>query len=244
MSSPALNKPLQNPPIQEVICGFLFESAAVDVLDLGVYWDLRKNDYPFKEVHPALNESVIQLGTPTMRAWLLSQSAEFVLQLQHDRFYLNWRNKGTEYPRFSDPVTGLKHRALEEWQQFGDFVSSRTGAPINLTRIELAKVDVLVRGKHWNDMADLCNLMKVAKVFQDVQAGEPTGVHLRLSEGDAMDTTVVSIDMLKGAVRLETRVISQLRVDLETTLTNANKKLNTLFFGLISDAARFGAKEG
>lgn len=67
---------------------------------------------------------------------------------------MNWRARGTDYPRFSDRggKLGLKSIALDEWKKFSAFVSERTGVgSLKLRRIELAKVDVLERPKHWTD---------------------------------------------------------------------------------------------
>lgn len=263
MSSSGTLKGFEKPPINEVICGFIFEPMAVDALDFGVYWEARRNEFPIKELHPPLinapvgNEHMIQVAASSaMRAWLISNEEDLILQLQHDRFYLNWRAKEHVYPRFSDQQEGrgLKSRAIMEWERFASFLNGRTGTAVRLSQIELAKVDVLPRGKYWSDFADLGKLMKVAKVFQDIQVTEPNGLLLRLTEGDAAETAVVTVAMGKGAVRLETRVIAQMQpgtsgeqTELAQALTRANERLNRLFLGLMDHGEmckRFGAEGG
>lgn len=250
MSDPVAFPKLDRPPINEVICGFIFEPASLDVLDFGIYWQERAADYPRKELHPALfDETVVNLGGLPARAWLISPDPEAViLQLQHDRFYMNWRARGTDYPRFTtrDGIPGLKTLALEEWAKFSAFVASRCGSTKpRLKRIELAKVDVLERGTHWSDHEDLGRLMRVAAVFQEIQLADLTHLQLRLTErDDANKATLVTVNVTETQARIEARVILQATDDLDALLTFANDRLNAAFFGLLNPDERmnrFGA---
>lgn len=235
---------LDRPPINEVICGFIFDPAPVDVLDFGIYWQTRVSDFPRKELHTALfDEAVINLGGLPARAWLVSPEPEAVLlQLQHDRFYMNWRARGTMYPRFTtrDGIPGLKSLALEEWDKFSRFVASRPKCTTpRLRRIELAKVDILERGTHWQDHADLGRLMRVAAVFREIQLADLTHLQLRLTEkDDANKATLVTVSVTESQARVEARVILQAADDLDALLTFANDRLNAAFFGLLDPEER------
>lgn len=240
---------LERPPINEVICGFIFDPAPVDALDFGVYHQERAVDFPSKEMHPALvDEASITFGAVPYRAWFISPPPGTVLlQLQHDRFYVNWRAKGDDYPRFNDRdgITGLKRLALAEWDRFVGFLTLRAnGAPPRLRRVELAKVDVLERGTCWVDHADLCQLMPVASVFQRIQLNELSNLQLRLTEKDGADkATLVTVNVTETQARIEARVILQSAEDIDGLLTLANERLNYAFFGLLDDEEmlkRFG----
>jgi uncharacterized protein (TIGR04255 family) len=249
VSEPLAYPKLDRPPINEVICGFIFEPAPVDVLDFGVYWERRRGDFPNKELHPALFDEgpIINFrGGMLTRAWFVSELGDVLLQLQHDRFYMNWRARGTDYPRFSDRDgnRGLKSYAVEEWKRFLSFITERTGAPtVKLLRIELAKVDVLERGKHWVDHQDLGTLMKVATVFNDIQLKDPAHLQLRLTESDDNKAALVTVNITDLQARIEARVIVQASDDIDGLLTHANERVNAAFFGLLNRAemkTRFG----
>jgi len=223
--------------------------ANLDVLDLGLYWEIRRNDFPKKELHPALfDDSAINFGNSLpSRAWFVAESDDILLQLQSDRFYVNWRAHGGEYPRFSDQGdrTGFKTLALREWRRFEEFAQARCGVPaLKLRRIELSKVDVLERGRHWENHADLGSLLSVAKVFEQVQLSDPAHLQLRLTEQDAMGATLVTVSITNQLARIESRVIAANSFDIDKMLDNANSRLNGIFFGLMNceeATRRFGA---
>lgn len=225
------------------MCGFVFDPLpGIDVLDLGVYWERVKAGYPKKQLHPALFDgSFLQLGVPSLRAWFISEDEERLLQVQPDRFYMNWRARDGEYPRFSDtPERGgncLKRFALDEFERFSNFASERAGgARVVLRRVELTKRDRLVRGRHWSDFADLCQLMKVARVFEDIKATDPGQLQLRLVESEDDYDTVVTVRMERDAVSIEARMAMEYREELSPgdLLDKANHRLNEVFFGLLN----------
>lgn len=244
MNTPPAYPKLDHPPISEVICGFIFEPEPVDVLDFGIYWQERLDEFPRKELHSALfDEAVLNLGALPARARLISPDPEaIVLQLQHDRFYMNWRARGAAYPRFTsrEGTPGLKELALEEWKKFAAFVASRpTAGQPKLRRVELAKVDVLERGAHWTDHADLGRLMPVAAVFHAIQLADMTQLQLRLTEKeDGSKATLVTVSVNETHARIEARVILQATDDLEQLLAYANDRLNAAFFGLLDPEQR------
>ena len=73
-----------------------------------------------------------------------------MLQLQHDRFFLDWRRAGgAAYPRFSDHAgqRGLLSRSLEEFEAFSVFWGVAHQARPVASRIELVEIDHLVEGR-------------------------------------------------------------------------------------------------
>jgi uncharacterized protein (TIGR04255 family) len=108
----------EHPPVLEVVFSVRFEEVpALNGPYLGLAWTLFRGEYPYAEQHPPVdpvaevldNESPppgiqIQLvtGLPTPRYWFLNEDRTGLIQLQPDRFTINWRKvTGAEtYPRF------------------------------------------------------------------------------------------------------------------------------------------------
>lgn len=243
----AKHSQLSRPPINEVVCGFIFEPTSLDVLDFGVYAEERRSAFPKRELHTALVDGVmLRVGLPGsgLRAWLISDDDQFVLQLQSDRLYLNWRRRDDHYPRFSshEGRDGLKVRALDEFERFCRFAEQRIGSTLNLRRVELTKIDRLTRGVDYTDSHDLACLLKVASVFEDIAVSDKTQLRLQLTEDADEGKLAVTIAASEEGVRLDTRYILEPGLDLSSALDVANGRLNTVFFGLV-DARRFGLAE-
>ncbi len=99
-----------------------------DVTVLTEFWPLVRDNFPRLEKQPAIPPAVedfgaaqtapsfqIQFGTegPSPRYWLLSESGRELIQLQQDRFLINWRQlePTDEYPRYRY----LRDRFLREY---------------------------------------------------------------------------------------------------------------------------------
>jgi uncharacterized protein (TIGR04255 family) len=94
------------PPVVEAAIGFEF--APVDKLGmygLSAFYDRVKADYPDLEEH------LVGAGPlpapfpipPVPRFWMLRNGGSDLVQLQHDRLFLNWRqlDRGIAYPRYA-----------------------------------------------------------------------------------------------------------------------------------------------
>jgi uncharacterized protein (TIGR04255 family) len=238
-----------HPPIVEVVCGFVFDATPLNVLHWGVYWDARRGDFPKTTLQPAIIEGVgFSLGAPPMRAWLESPDSAIVLQLQHDRFYFNWRAVGespdrSAYPRFRDRPgrPGLRTRAVEEYRELQKFTAKRFDVPLNVRRIELSKIDVLVRGTDWNDMVDLISVVPITGTFEKIHRSDEREVSLRFVEHIDGQTVVVHLSTVGApttGVRIESRAIAPVENDasLERAFEHANEALNEIFFTLVPSA--------
>ncbi|MEZ4442922.1 MAG: hypothetical protein R3B72_27755 [Polyangiaceae bacterium] len=74
------------------MCGVHFDALELDGMVLGVYWDRRRDEFPTRHLQPAFSEGPgFVLGSPPLRAVLVGSDKVHVLQLQHDRFFMNWR---------------------------------------------------------------------------------------------------------------------------------------------------------
>jgi len=235
---------LARPPIVEVVCGFVFESvAALDGLALGVYWDRRKLDFPDGALQAAFADSPeILVGDPLLRAVLVSFDKSRVIQVQHDRLYMNWRAKGSIYPRFSGG-TGLLKDAVSELSTLSSFIDERLGHKLRLTRIELVKIDLFDRRKHhWTDLADLEQLLPITATLGSIHYTGNRDFALRFGEYQDSHKLHISINSVAEraggevvAVRVESRAIHPLAAgeDVEVAFASANRAVNRAFFALV-----------
>jgi hypothetical protein len=177
-----------------------------------------------------------------------------VLQIQHDRFYMNWRARGAVYPRFSggSEGVGLMQHALQEYERFAVFCESRVGSRPSARRIELTKVDVLPRGEVWFDIDDLAKLVPITGTFGPLREQGRREIALRFVEHHDDEAVTVSLTSLLSepggemiALHIETRVTCVLRDDtnVESRFRAANRTANRVFFLLVPDPQRFGVRE-
>lgn len=245
---------LQSPPIVEVVCGVVFDPVPdLGPLVLGLYSNERRKDFPQQALHPAITDDATFMlgGVPPLRVFLTSIDEQFFLQLQHDRFFINWRTVGTIYPRFSGHG-GLLEKMEEEFERFCLFLE-RSGRPRpEPRRIELTKIDVLHRDTHWADGAELAAMLPITAALTPADTCLEREVNLRFVDHEALGDVFVHVathvsPMRKPvAVRIETRRVAKVEgVDLAEGFRRSNDALNEVFFKLMPRAAElFGRKEG
>lgn len=254
MSDPEPLEKLAFPPIVEVICGVFFEGlTGLDPVRVGTYWQERRDEYPTHSIHSAAGMTsglVLGAGTPPLRTWLVSpDDGPFVLQLQADRFYLNWRRRGAAYPRFSTE-DGLLVKTLREFARFADFCADSLGQRPEPRAVELGKIDHLIAGKHFADRRDLGVLLPTLDATLTFARTETPEVLLRfreVREDHSLTVTLASaqIDGEDG-IRLEASVVQPLADDLRAALESANRQANQVFAALIPEEQRkrFQTEEG
>lgn len=233
---------LTSPPINEVICGFIFDPTALDMLEFGVYAEQRRESYPHREILPPVFDPgpdqlsiKFELNPVSFRARLKNLAGDRLIQLQSDRLYVNWLRGKETYPRFSshDGVSGLKASSLEEFATLARFIEGRTGAAPALKRLELTKVDLLEQGRDYRSTEDLSELLRVVQVFNDVSVAERLQLRLDLREvvdGSMLD---VSINVGPDSARIETRNTFPIGPSLDEAFDAANARVNRVFFGLV-----------
>lgn len=244
---------LSSPPIVEVACGLIFAPHPdLDPVLMGAYWATREGDYPKRQFLPAISEpgTFVFGGMPPGRVWMLSPDQAWLVQLQADRFYVNWRKKEGAYPRFNqhEDTEGMLDRVLREYAAFATFCTERTRSAPRLLRAELTKIDHLVRGRHWADLADLAQMIPMLSAVIDAHeeagfvvrrttalAGGSLSVTLASTPADQPTTTTVVME-----TRL-TRPIAGPDADLRQAFVAANATMNDAFDGLIprSEHRRF-----
>lgn len=104
-----------NPPVAEVALSLQFsESVTDDARTVGNFWPEVREQLPKLQQHPALPQMredfgppqpaqfEFSTGTPPSRFWFLSEDESHLVQVQADRFTLNWRRMraDADYPRY------------------------------------------------------------------------------------------------------------------------------------------------
>lgn len=168
------DKRFAEPPIVEVVCGVSFDAIAeFDPVAAGLFWDSQKAAFPKKQVLPAIqavpaDAFILDLSPlPPLRTWLISTNDTRVMQLQAERFFLNWRARDSAYPSFNPEgdQRGLLAEADAAFTAFGSFVEAQQGTQLRVTSVEVTMIDVFVRGRHWADAPDLARLLPSLSPF-------------------------------------------------------------------------------
>ncbi len=248
-----LARRLKDPPIVEVVCGFFFSQLELDAIVVGKYWSERKEDqgYGRHQLQPAVSDRPglsLSEGIGPLRCWLIKDTDEYVLQIQADRFYFNWRKRQGGYPHFADHdgADGVLTKSIREFEEFKEFCASVLKQEPTPTRFELTKVDLLVSPGHWKDYADLTIVLPSLGKLPQI-ADEPS---LSISLGGQRDgfqvhfglTNVVLAEDMSAAVKIETRVSAAASSDIRATMSAMNETANQIFFGMLNETAlrRFG----
>jgi uncharacterized protein (TIGR04255 family) len=248
---------LERPPVVEVVCGIVFEPLPLDGIVLGIYWDERQGDFPERQLQPAFMDAPeFILNNLALRAVFTSPDNVRVLQIQRDRFYMNWRAVGEVYPRFTtrDGKPGLLSQALGEFALLGAFCDTRQLPRPKPVRVELTKIDVIESQKHWNGVDDLARVVPITGTFRHADHARGREFGLRFVEHEEGGHLIVAVNSVVDqpggeirAARIETQAIRALPSgsELETSFAQANAIVNRAFFKLLdrNELGRFGVKE-
>ncbi len=202
---------LENPPIFEVVCGVIFdELPALDPLRVGLFWAAHPERYTSHELHPPIrDEAGLQTfsGVGPVRSWLVGPTEEYVLQIQPDRLYFNWRRRGNTYPRFNtyEDRRGVLDRMLEELGLVRSFCLESIGAAPEVRAIELAKIDML----DFVDFDELERLVPAMKAAKGLAQSELPDVRIMLKE--TIDEVTLRTNL---STALSTDLVPTLRCDI------------------------------
>ncbi len=167
------------PPVVEVALGVqfrpLFGLRPIELAGLREQWRL---DYPLVQDQPPLPQQIEAPtgGTPQVqfvvgpalqtRIWFLNQAQTELVQLQHDRLTVNWRQATPEaaYPRYRYVRDVFEHR----FEELEAFVTKRQLGSLDVTQAEVTYINVI------EPEAD--QLGRLDRVFRNWQP--PTSSHL------------------------------------------------------------------
>src|SRR5258708_5390321 len=157
------------PPVSEVLM-------SVEFLPLqnwrpphaGLYWGCIDAEYPKTDVQfPIASERErfgdeywvnqklrVELAQPeSARYWFIGADPTRLIQVQRDRFIINWRKvaDAAPYPRYHKSI---RPRFEKEWKQFRGFVSDKTLGAIEVQQCEITYVNDIEQGQGWNTFND------------------------------------------------------------------------------------------
>lgn len=165
-SGGALLPRFSNPPVAEVAISVQFdELARFELVHFGLFWERIRKRYPRTEHHPPLPAVVelfrtqgrasltVESGFPIGRCWYLSDNELRLVQIQPDRFVINWRKLETEaeYPSYE----ALRLSFLEELDLFLSFVQEHELGQFEPTQCELTYVNHIPAGPGWSNYSEL-----------------------------------------------------------------------------------------
>ena len=162
-----------NPPLNEVVIGLQFENSNWNLSDFGKYHDRIRSKYPEVQTVPPIqppfqSPGIILTNEESMpRAWYLENTGNHLIQVQKDRFFLNWRclqEPSNRYPHFRN----LYEHFQKEWKEFNSYISSEKSNSLLPKYYELTYVNHLIKGVHWNkpnDLSDYFNYLNFLKDF-------------------------------------------------------------------------------
>jgi uncharacterized protein (TIGR04255 family) len=186
------------PPVIEVVLGVEFEAYQLKAIDLGPLSALWISSFPHIEERPYLPPSTVGTQQPLLsfgptqmnRHWWLSEDGAMLLQVQNDRFILNWRKRAAdaEYPRYP----ALRQEFERRFDQFRAFVET-TGKPLSVTQAEVTYInDLDMYGPAGSSPSDLLSFWKAperhhlgepdelqfAQVFRLTDVGDDSNLYL------------------------------------------------------------------
>ncbi len=163
----------ERPPVSEVAISVEF--SGIDSWragHAGLYWRRIKSEYPASETQPPLPSQierfderspqgpVISMGIVdpnSARFWFLSGDGTKLVQVQRDRFIINWRKvTGTEvYPRYESE---MRPRLEREWRQFEDFIGEEQLGSLAVQQCDITYINDIPQGEGWETLSDSLTL--------------------------------------------------------------------------------------
>jgi len=138
----------RNPPVVEVACGVSFNSIqGLDIQSVILLRDEFKKRFPTVEQHEILpvvieEENTLRIDSSGIpRMWFISNDNTRIIQLQGNRFLLNWRRfprtSNDPYPRFP----GVYGDFSQLYTQFQQFVRRRGLGSVEPVQYEMTYVN-------------------------------------------------------------------------------------------------------
>lgn len=171
---PQRTKPtFEMPPLVEVVCGVHFRTlAAFQAPHYGLFWSKIRKDFPRSRtvvpIGPQLQlpaneptELTLQVNAPDMpRVWFISEDDTRLVQLQPDRFHLNWREgpKRATYPRYKSVFREFKSL----YKKFENFLDDNSIGKPHLLGTSLAYINHIKFGESLRSYGD------IGEVFPDL----------------------------------------------------------------------------
>jgi len=110
----------KNPPINELVFGIQFAENISQQNIYAFYNDYLKNEFPRIQENDILPTAIEKPGLPTKlkvfagdvitRKLFVNNANDTLIQIQSDKFFLNWRKQNEGYPNFDNVFENFKKR--------------------------------------------------------------------------------------------------------------------------------------
>jgi len=161
------------PPVVEVVLSCQFSPLmTLGMPHVGLLWDRYRLEFTEFEDKPALPHVVEHFGPsrPSSlefrvvtepapeRAWFKTKNGTHMLQIQRDRFILNWRRSNwTEpYPRYPS----VKKRFIDNFNRFDEFVNDFALGVIEPDQCEVTYVNHIYVDEHLDSLGQLERILQ------------------------------------------------------------------------------------
>jgi uncharacterized protein (TIGR04255 family) len=166
----------ERPPLDEVVCGVLFAGVKWSDIHYGLFYAELGGRYRQTQRHPPLSllessgqgEPQITLFTEPQlpRLWYESTNSPFLLQVQKDAFFVNWRRQpgNFTYPHFQTREggeQGVWDRFVSEWEAFHTFCENQAIGTPEVLACHLAYINHMVHGETWDVPTDLARWFRL-----------------------------------------------------------------------------------
>ena len=150
----------ENPPINEVVLGVSFAPLhKMKVPHIGLFWDIVKKEFPRCEHAPIIGniKDIVEpeAGVPIPRVWLINKEDDRLIQIQKNKFLLNWRKKEKHYPHFDD----ISKMFFEKLEIFWNFIKENDLDSMAVNEYELSYINHIPKGESWKDIASIGGLI-------------------------------------------------------------------------------------
>jgi uncharacterized protein (TIGR04255 family) len=180
----------ERPPLDEVVCGVLFAGVEWSSIHFGLFYNKIAERYKRTQQRPPLSPSLFEpllLVQPTPSQviftsepqtpllWYESEDSPFLLQVQKDAFFVNWRHQSGAfvYPHFhtrEDGKEGVWDRFSQEWHTFSSFCEQHEIGTPEVLACHLTYMNHMVRGETWETPSDLARWFRPLAGLYDVES--------------------------------------------------------------------------
>jgi len=157
----------KRPPVYETALGFAFAPIEKwSIPHYGLFWNKVRDQFPKFQVLPPIAAPQLQKpgqhapqvrfeirAAPEVRCWFVSENDAELIQVQPDRFLVNWRSteKNLSYPRYHARMRPLFEKY---WGEFRSFLSAEQLGDPSVVQCELTYINHILRGEGWESAAD------------------------------------------------------------------------------------------
>lgn len=151
----------KRPPVDEVVCGFRFETlSGLKIPHLGLLWKKFRDEFPIvQHAIPIATDGSFPVddstGVPIPRMWFVSKTDNEVIQFQLNRFYFNWRRRADEYPRYLYVINKFEN-AKRHLDVFANELQLGEVRPVEC---ELTYINHIPKSQGWQSINDLSNVI-------------------------------------------------------------------------------------